>query len=93
MYQEFGISKEIEELSTKVEKDVESKMKEIEETCTQNSLKVLQAFQNNEIAEMHFQAHFCIVYGVLCHTNRRSDKMPKNVKRLRKQRYRKGVWP
>jgi len=63
MYQEYGISKEIEELSTKVEKDVESKMKEIEETCTQNSLKVLQAFQNNEIAEMHFGSTTGYGYG------------------------------
>lgn len=63
MYQEFGISKEIEELSTKVEKDVECKMKEIEETCTKNSLKVLQAFQNNEISEMHFGSTTGYGYG------------------------------
>ena len=54
MYQKFGISEELEELSTKVEKDVENIFRKIDETCTKNSLKVLQAFQNNEIAEMHF---------------------------------------
>ena len=54
MYEEFGISKEIEEISTKVERDVENVFKNIEKTCEQNSLKVLKAFQKNEIAEMHF---------------------------------------
>lgn len=54
MYQKFGISEEIEELSTKVEKNVENIFKKIDEICTKNSLKVLQAFQNNGIAEMHF---------------------------------------
>lgn len=63
MYQEFGISKELEELSTKVERDVENIMKEIEETCTKNSLKVLQAFQRNEIAEMHFGSTTGYGYG------------------------------
>lgn len=63
MYQEFGINKELEELSTKVERDVENIMKEIEETCTKNSLKVLQAFQKNEIAEMHFGSTTGYGYG------------------------------
>ena len=54
MYEQFGISKEIEELSTKVEQEVEKEFKNIEKTCEENSLKVLKAFQKNEIAEMHF---------------------------------------
>ena len=54
MYKEFGISEEVENLSTKVEQDVEKVFKNIEKTCQENSLKVLQAFQKNEIAEMHF---------------------------------------
>lgn len=54
MYQKFEINEKLEKLSTKVEKDVENIFKKIDETCTKNSLKVLQAFQNNEIAEMHF---------------------------------------
>ena len=54
MYEKFGISKEIEELSTKVEKDVENIFKEIDRTCEQNSLKVLKAFQNAGVSEMHF---------------------------------------
>ena len=54
MYQEFGISEKLENLSTKVEQDVEKVFENIEKTCQENSLKVLQAFQKNEIAEMHF---------------------------------------
>ena len=45
MYEEFGISKEIEELSTKVERNVENIFKQIEEKCMQNCLKVSNAFQ------------------------------------------------
>lgn len=63
MYQEFGISKELEELTTKVEKDVEKVFKKIDETCTKNSLKVLQAFQKNQIAEMHFGSTTGYGYG------------------------------
>ena len=63
MYQKFGISEELEELSIKVEKDVENIFRKIDETCTKNSLKVLQAFQNNEIAEMHFGSTTGYGYG------------------------------
>lgn len=54
MYKEFGIDQIIEELSTKVEKDVETVFKEIDEVCMKNSLKVLKAFQKYQISEMHF---------------------------------------
>ena len=63
MYQEIGISEELEELSTKVEKNVENILKKIDETCTKNSLKVLQAFQNNKIADMHFGSTTGYGYG------------------------------
>ncbi len=63
MYQEFEISKELEELSTEVEKDVENVIKQIDNVCMQNSLKVLQAFQKNEIAEMHFGSTTGYGYG------------------------------
>lgn len=63
MYEEFGISKKIEELSTKVEKDVENIFKQIEENCTKNSLKVLKAFQENQISEMHFGSTTGYGYG------------------------------
>ena len=63
MYQEFGISKELIELSTKVEKDVEIVFKEIEKMCEQNSLKVLNAFQKNKISDMHFGSTTGYGYG------------------------------
>jgi len=63
MYQKFGISEELEKLSTKVEKDVEKIFQKIDETCTKNSLKVLQAFQNNKISEMHFGSTTGYGYG------------------------------
>lgn len=63
MYQEFGISETLEELSTKVEKDVESVFQNINKTCEENSLRVLQAFQKNEIAEMHFGSTTGYGYG------------------------------
>lgn len=63
MYQEFGIRKELEELSTKVERNVENVIKQIDYVCMQNSLKVLKAFQNNQIAEMHFGSTTGYGYG------------------------------
>ena len=63
MYQEFGISKELIELSTKVEKDMEKVFKDIEKMCEQNSLKVLNAFQKNKISDMHFGSTTGYGYG------------------------------
>lgn len=54
MYKEFGISEKIINLSTKAEKDVENVFKEIDKVCEYNTLKVLKAFQDNHISDMHF---------------------------------------
>lgn len=54
MYKEFGISKKIIDLCTKAEKDVENVFKEIDKVCEYNTLKVLKAFQDNHISDMHF---------------------------------------
>lgn len=54
MYKEFGISEKIINLSTKAEKDVENVFKEIDKICEYNTLKVLKAFQDNHISDMHF---------------------------------------
>lgn len=54
MYEQFKVSSKIEELSIKVEKDVEEIYKKIDKICEFNSLKVLKAFQDNKISEMHF---------------------------------------
>ena len=49
MYKSFGISEEIENLANETEKEIEPIFKKIQETCEFNSLKVLKAFQNNNI--------------------------------------------
>lgn len=54
MYSKFGISKEIIELSKKVEKDIKCVFEEIENNCEYNSLKVLNAFQEYNISDIHF---------------------------------------
>ena len=54
MYEQFGISEKIEKLSIKSEKEVENVFKQIDEICAYNTLKVLKAFQDNHISEIHF---------------------------------------
>ena len=54
MYKEFGISENIIKLSTKAEQDVEMIFNKIENTCEYNTLKVLKAFQDNNISDIHF---------------------------------------
>ena len=53
MYNEFGIKKEILELSKEVEKEIELQFKRIDEIKEINSLKVLSAFQKCGLSEMH----------------------------------------
>lgn len=54
MYEQFKISKEIEELSKKVEEQIKPQFAEIERICEINSMKVLKAFQENNLSETHF---------------------------------------
>lgn len=54
MLKEFGIKKDIIELSKKVEKEIKLQFEQIEKICEKNSLKVLKAFQDNRISEVHF---------------------------------------
>lgn len=56
MYEQFGISEKIENLCTKSEQDVENVFKQIDNVCEYNSLKVLKAFQNNNISDIHFNS-------------------------------------
>ena len=63
MYQEFGISEKIIELSKETQKEIEPIFKKIEEISEYNSLKVLKAFQNNNISEMHFNQTTGYGYG------------------------------
>ena len=56
MYEQFGISKDLEELSKKVEKDLKNQFEEIDRICEINSIKVLKAFQENNLSETHMQS-------------------------------------
>lgn len=53
MYEEFGISKEIESLSNKVEEELKPIFENLDKICERNSLKVLSAMQNCGLSEMH----------------------------------------
>lgn len=63
MYKEFGIDDELLNLSDEVESEVNSVFKEIDKTCEYNSLKVLNAFRENNISEMHFNQTTGYGYG------------------------------
>ena len=54
MYEQFGIKKEIEELSIKVENEIKEQFDLIDRICEINSMKVLKAFQDNGLSESHF---------------------------------------
>ena len=56
MYSEFGIKKEILELSKEVEKECVTQFEKIEQIKEINSLKVLSAFQKCGLSEMHMQS-------------------------------------
>ena len=63
MYEAFGISAKVEELANKVENKIEPIFKQIDKRCEANSLKVLKAFQNNRISDLHFGTTTGYGYG------------------------------
>ena len=52
-YSKWGISEKIENLSIKVEDEIKPIFEKIGEVCEKNSLKVLEAFQKNNLSETH----------------------------------------
>ena len=54
MYKEYGISEETFNLVNKCEKEVKEEFAKINEICEYNSLKVLKAFHDNNLSEVHF---------------------------------------
>ena len=54
MLKQFGVKEDVIELSKKVEKEIKPQFEQIEKICEKNSLKVLKAFQDNRISEVHF---------------------------------------
>ena len=63
MYKEFGISEKLEELASEVENELKEEFKKIDDRALRNSLKVLKAFQNKKIAEVHFNGTTGYGYG------------------------------
>ena len=56
MYKEFGIKEDIINLSNEVEKEIKEQFNTIEKICQKNSLKVLSAFQECNLQEMHLNS-------------------------------------
>ena len=56
MFKELGINEELENLSNEVEEEIKEQFKNIEEISEKNSLKVLSAFQNSNLQEMHLNS-------------------------------------
>lgn len=54
MFEEFGIKKDIYELVNTCEEEVKEIFKKIDDISLQNSLKVIKAFQDYELSEVHF---------------------------------------
>ena len=54
MYKEYGISEETIALVNNCEKQVQEEFQNIDEICEYNSLKVLKAFKDNNLSEVHF---------------------------------------
>jgi cystathionine beta-lyase family protein involved in aluminum resistance len=63
MYQEFGINEKIEKLAIETEEELKEEYKKIDENCTKNSIKVLKAFQENNVSDMHFNSTTGYGYG------------------------------
>ncbi len=63
MYKEFGISDELLELANNTQKDIKEIFDQIDKICEYNSLKVLNAFKENNISDMHFNSTTGYGYG------------------------------
>lgn len=63
MYEKFRIDEKIEKLSVEVENELTDIFKNINKQCEINSMKVLNAFQEYNISEMHFGTSTGYGYG------------------------------
>lgn len=63
MYEKFGISKEIIELSKQVEQEIKEEFEKVDKIKEENSLKVLMALQKYNISDMHFGSTTGYGYG------------------------------
>lgn len=63
MYEKFGISKDLEDLANAVEEEIKPIFNKIYKIKEENSLKVLMAFQKNNLSDMHFGGTTGYGYG------------------------------
>lgn len=63
MYEKFKIDEKVEKLSVEVENELADIFKDINKQCEINSMKVLNAFQEYNISEMHFGTSTGYGYG------------------------------
>lgn len=54
MYEEYGINQNLENLALEVEEEVKEELKKVDIICEKNSIKVLKAFQENALSDIHF---------------------------------------
>ena len=63
MYEKFKIDEKVEKLSVEVENELADIFKNINKQCEINSMKVLNAFQEYNVSEMHFGTTTGYGYG------------------------------
>lgn len=63
MYKEFGINEKLENMAIEVQEEIKDVFDEINKVCETNSLKVLSAFQKNNISDIHFNSTTGYGYG------------------------------
>lgn len=63
MYNKLGISEKVINLSKKVEQEIGEEIKKIDKQCEKNTMKVLKAFHDNQISDMHFGTTTGYGYG------------------------------
>ena len=56
MLGKLGIDSELEKLSKEVENEIKKQFKIMDEICEKNSMKVLSAFQECNLQEMHLNS-------------------------------------
>ena len=56
MLKELGIDEDLEKLTNEVEEEIKEQFKNIEKISEKNSLKVLNAFQECNLQEMHLNS-------------------------------------
>lgn len=63
IYKEYGISDRIIQLAEETENEIKPIFEKIDDVCEYNTMKVLKAFQENNISDMHFGSTTGYGYG------------------------------